>query len=372
MDPQTQFCHNPDCSARGQVGQGNIRIHSREERRYRCLTCQQSFAETKGTPYYRLRTAADVVTVVLNLLCHGCPLQAIVAAFGFDERTVAQWQARAGEHCQGLHQHRVSQGQVDLEHVQADELYVKLAGGRVWMAMALAVPSRLWLGGVISAQRDLTLITSLVRMVYCSAQSLAVTVCVDGLSSYVTAFRRAFRTPVRTGRPGRPRLELMPGFLMGQVVKHYAKRRITGVVHRAVQGTLEAITAAIVASGGGTTINTSYIERLNGTFRGALAALVRRGRAIAHREAMLSAGMWLVGTAYNFCWEHESLRLETTAPSGRKWQELTPAMAAGLTDHRWSLRELLSYQIPLPAWVAPKRRGRPPRQARLLLQKVAA
>jgi hypothetical protein len=63
---------------------------------------------------------------VLTLLCHGCPLQAIVAAFGFDERTVAQWQARAGEHCQEVHRPLVEQGQVELGQVQADELWVKL------------------------------------------------------------------------------------------------------------------------------------------------------------------------------------------------------------------------------------------------------
>ena len=104
MDPQDQFCHNPDCSDRGQSGLGNIRIHSRKEQRYCWSTCGRTFAATTGTPFYRLRTATDMVTVVLTLLCHGCPLQAIVAAFGFDERTVAQWQARAGEHCQEVHE----------------------------------------------------------------------------------------------------------------------------------------------------------------------------------------------------------------------------------------------------------------------------
>jgi transposase-like protein len=139
MDPQDQFCHNPDCSDRGQSGLGNIRIHSPKEQRYCWSTCGRTFAATTGTPFYRLRTATDVVTVVLTLLCHGCPLQAIVAAFGFDERTVAQWQARAGEHCQEVHRHLVEQGQVELGQVQADELWVKGVGQRLWMAMALSL-----------------------------------------------------------------------------------------------------------------------------------------------------------------------------------------------------------------------------------------
>jgi transposase-like protein len=364
MDPQTQFCPNPACPARGQCGQGNIRVHSQTERRYRCLSCRRTFAATTGTPFLRLKHAADLVTTVLTLVCHGCPLQAIVAAFGLDERTVAAWQQRAGRHCQAVHEHLVQHGQVDLGHVQADELWVKLVGRKVWLAMALAVPSRLWLGGVISPQRDGSLIRRLVERVRACARRLDMLVCVDGLSSYVTAFRRGFRLPVRTGRRGRPRLVLPDGFLLGQVVKQYAQRRVTGVVQRVKQGTADAIAAVLAATQSGATINTAYIERLNATFRASLTPLVRRGRAIARTEARLTAGMWLVGCAYNFCWYHDTLRQEAPAGADRKWLERTPAMAAGLTDHRWTVAELLGYQAPLPAWVAPKRRGRPPKVPR--------
>jgi transposase-like protein len=363
MNPQTPFCHNLQCPARGQRGQGNIRVHSQSERRYRCTTCGQTFAATKGTPFYRLRTAADLVTTVLTLRCHGCPIQAIVAAFGLDERTVAAWLARAGQHCQQVHQHVVQQGQVDLQHVQADELWVKLVGRRLWMAMALAVPSRLWLGGVLSPQRDLPLITTLVQLVRSCARSLAILVCVDGLASYGTAFLRVFRHSVRTGCRGRPRLVLEPGLLVGQMVKRYVRRRVVSVERRVIQGTEEAIGAVLAATKGGSGINTAYIERLNATFRASLAPLVRRGRAIAHTEAGLTAGMWLVGCAYNFCWLHESLRQRAPAGGPWKWQERTPAMAADLTNHRWTMLELMRYQVPLPAWVAPKRRGRPPKRA---------
>jgi len=321
----------------------------------------------------------DLVTLVVTLRCaqgrlllsHGCPIQAVVAAFGFDERTVADWQARAGLHCEQVHGHLVEQGQVDVQHVQADELWVKLVGKRVWQAMAMAVPSRLWLGGVISEHRDGVLIQSLVEKVRACAVSLAIPslrsgqalVCVDGLASYVTAFLRVFRNPVYTGKRGRPRLVVEQGLLLGQVVKQYAQHRVVSVKRRVVRGTPEAIAGGLEATGTGHDINTAYIERLNATFRSCLAPLVRRGRAIAHKEAVLRAAMCLVGCAYNFCWYHDSLRLSAPEGASRKWQERTPAMAAGLTDHRWTMLELLSYQVPLPAWVAPKRRGRPPKQA---------
>jgi hypothetical protein len=324
------------------------------------------FAATVGTPFYRLRTAADLVTLVLTLVCHGCPTQAIVAAFGLDERTVAAWLARGGAQARRVHEHLIQQGQVDLQHVQADELWVKLVGRKVWMALALAVPSRLWLGGAISAHRDLALITGLVQLVRACAATTDILVCVDGLASYVTAFLRVFREPVRTGRRGRPRLVLGAGFRLGQVVKRYAKRRVVSVTQRAVHGTLAAIRAALVTTGGGTAVNTAYIERLNATFRSRLAPLTRRGRAIARTEALLTAGMWLVGSTYNFCWEHDSLRRAAPAGGSRNWLERTPAMAAGLTDHRWTMHELLRYQVPLPAWVPPRRRGRPPKSAPLV------
>src|SRR5262245_9728130 len=309
MDPQAQSCHNPDCPARGRLGLGNIRAHSRKERRYRCTALERAFAATHGTPLYRLKKPTELVIIVLTLLCHGCPLQAIVAAFGLDERTVAAWRDRAGRHGQRFHEHHVLGGRVELGHVQADELFVKAVGRRLWMAMALAVPSRLWLGGVGSPRRALALSPAVVRMVRRAARGLAFLVCVDGLASYVTAFARVFRDPVRTGRAGRPRMAPTAGLLLGQVIKHHTGRCLVGITRRVVRGTTEAMTAVLAATGTGTGINTAYIERLNATFRGALSPLTRRGRAIARGADALTAGMYLVGCAYNFCWVHDSLRI---------------------------------------------------------------
>ncbi len=320
------------------------------------------FAATIETPFYRLHKPVELAVLVLTLLCHGCPTQAIVAAFGLDERTVARWFSEAGRHCQRVHEHLVEQGQLDVQHVQADELWVKQVGAKVWMALALAVPTRLWLGGAISRQRDLPLITRVVQRVRACSVTPAILVCVDGLASYVTAFLKVFRQPIYTGRRGRPRLVLPDGFQFAQVVKHSAKRHVIGVTHRVIRGTLDGIEAVLTATATGTIINTAYIERLNATFRAQLAPLTRRGRAIARTEAALTAGMWLVGTAYNFCWPHDSLRLLAASGAPRKWHQRTPAMAAGLADHPWTIDELLRFQIPLPRWIPPKRRGRPPKR----------
>ena len=358
MDPRSVFCHNEGCPARGKVGQGNIRVHSWKEHRYRCGECGKTFAETRGTALYRLHKSSELFFLVLVLLSHGCPVQAVVAAFGLDERTVADWLGKAGAHCKQVHEQLVRH--VELEHVQADELWIKLVGRRVWMAMAMCAPSRLWLGGAVSESRDKRLARAVAAMVRVGAASARVLVCTDSFSGYVNAFRRVWRVPAHTGRRGRPRLVEEQGLLVGQAVKQYAKRRVIGVAHRVAVGTQQAVERALEVTGC-RVINTAYIERLNATFRARLAPLVRRTRGLARKSERLEAGMWLVGCCYNWCWAHHSLRV--TQAAGGEWMGRTPAMAAGLTGHIWSLEELLTYKLPLPEYVAPKRQRRPPKQA---------
>src|SRR5215469_15289152 len=111
-------------------------------------------AARRGTMMEGLRKPTELIVVVITLLAYGCPLQAIVHAFGLDERTVASWRDRAGQHCQKLHQAVVEQAGLDLLHVQADEIRVKGRRLTVWMGLALMVSTRLWLAGVVSLTRD--------------------------------------------------------------------------------------------------------------------------------------------------------------------------------------------------------------------------
>jgi len=368
MDPQTVFCHNPVCPARGQVGKGNIGIHSRKDRRYICHVCNTTFAATKGTAFYRLRNSKELVVIVVTLLAHGCPVQAIVAAFGLDERTVFSWNDRSGQHCEQVHQHLVERPQ-DLGQVQGDEIRVKIQGGIVWMAMAMQVCTRLWLGGVISAGRDTALITELMQKVRACALCRPLLFCMDGCAAYVGAIRTVFREAIPTGKAGRPRMRPWDGIFMAQVVKQYAGKRVVSIQRRLVQGTAAQVQALLQQTQGGGTINTAYIERLNATFRACIFALVRRGRALARQTTTLHASMYLVGTIYNFCTNHRSLRVAILLPGGRRhWVPRTPAIAAGITDHCWSVEELLSFRVPLPPWTPPKRRGKRSRATQALVE----
>ena len=361
MDPQHVFCPNLDCPARGQIGQGNIGVHSWREQRYRCHVCDQPFSARQGTPFYRCRTPEATIERVLTLVAYGCPIAALEAAYGFQRRTVQRWVDAAGPHCQQVHQHLVEQPR-DLQHVQADELRVKTQQGVVWMALAVMVSTRLWLGGAVSPRRDKGLIRALVAHVRASALPRPLLLVADGLVTYVDAFRKAFRTPQHTGQRGAPRLVVWPDLVIGQVVKRYRQRRVVGVVRRLAHGRWWLTQRLIRQTQGTGVLNTAYIERLNATFRARLAVLVRRTRGTARRQARLQAGMYLVGTVYNFCTEHASLTVH-------RQSRRTPAMAAGITDRRWSVGELLRYHVPPPRWQPPKRRGRRSRALQQLIDR---
>lgn len=148
----------------------------------------------EGTLFAGLRKPMEVIVLVVTLLAYGCPVQAIVHAFGPDERTVASWRDRAGQHCEQVHHALVEQGQLDLIHVQADELRVKGHKLIAWMGLALMVPTRLWLAGVVSATRDRALADRLLLQVQACAQGVsALLVCTDGWAAYPKSIKRVFR-----------------------------------------------------------------------------------------------------------------------------------------------------------------------------------
>jgi transposase-like protein len=374
MNPQEIFCPNMDCPARGQIGKGNIHVHSQKDKRFVCDVCQDTFTTSKGTIFYRLRHDPQTVLCVIILMAYGCPLQAIVKAFDLDERTVRDWHQRAGKHCQSVHEQMVEKSQQDLQHVQGDEIKVKTLLGSYWMALAMAVPTRLWLAGVVSHKRDLELIQSLVDQVRAMALCRPLLLAADGLASYVTAFRMAFRSKVPhwQGEIGRCKMVAWPDIAIVQVVK----QRVEGVLtvdRRIVQGSQEMVEHLIQRTQNGKgIINTAFIERLNATFRLRFNNLVRRTRTLAHRPDTLVAGMYLVGCFYNFCEYHHSLRLKLSVGSfGHHWVQRTPAIAARLTDHPWTYAELFAFKVSPPRWCPPAQRGRPSQAMLALAQKWA-
>jgi transposase-like protein len=328
MRPEQVVCPNSACGARGRIG-----VHSHKERRYICHACKRTFADTSGTLLYRLKQPLDVVLLVLTLLAYGCPIGALVAAFGLDERTIAEWQRKAGQHAKLVQQQLVCQGKVDLGQVQADELYTKTQAGPVWVATAMTVFSRLWLWGTISWERDEMLIRPVIEQVRAAAlPGQPILFAVDGFKAYVACILKVFRDPLYTGKPGRPRLLLWDDLHIVQVVKQRVGRRLVSITRRLAHGSMaraeELMQRTQVELG---RINTAYIERLNATLRTWMPALVRRTRTPSGARERLEAALFWTGCVYNFCHVHATL-------SG------TPAMAAELTDHVWSIDELIRYR----------------------------
>jgi transposase-like protein len=348
MNSAELFCPNITCPARGAVGKGNIGVHSEKTKRYICHVCKQTFSASKGTLFYRLRTDPQTVLLVIALLVYGCPIQAIVQAFGFDERTVRSWWQRAGHHCQAFHERLVEDHQLDLGQVQADEIKAKPQRGPIWVAMAMMVSTRLWLGGAVSASRDTVLLQKMAQQVRAIALCRPLLIAVDGLNLYPNVFRDAFRTGIRrlAGQIGRMTLVEWPNIAIVQVVK--SKAAGTWNIQRiVVQGTKSMVEQLLQTTQAGGVINTAYIERLNGTFRQRLACLFRRTRHLARHSTTLQQSMYILGCVYNFCDFHQSLRLRlSVGRNGFHWVPRTPALAAGLADHRWTMEELFLHKTP--------------------------
>jgi hypothetical protein len=297
--------------------------------------------------------------LVITLLAYGCPSKAIVKAFGFHEKTVKEWWRRSGEHCRLVHEHIIGGSQLELQQVQADEIKAKGQGITYWIAMAMMVPTRLWLGGAISPKRNLDLIQALANQIRQIALCRKMLLAVDGLSSYVKAFRRTFRTPFKGENGGRRHLISWPNIAIVQVVKQRQQENLF-IERRIVQGCSRMISELLEITQGGGVINTAYIERLNATFRQRLAWLARRTRNLAQQSETLMAGMFIVGCMYNFCDNQHSLRLKlSVGRRGYRWVQRTPAMAAGLTKFRWRATDIFYFKVPPPRWTPPKQRGRP-------------
>lgn len=328
MRPELVVCPKSDCGASDAIG-----VHSHKERRYICHTCHRTFAETTGTMLYGLKHPIWLVLVVLSLLAYGCPIPALVATFELDERTIADWQDKAGQHAKHVQEQVVCQGRVDVGQVQADELYTKTQAGAVWIATAMTVFSRRWLWGTISWNRDTALVEPVIVQVRAAAQiGKPILFAVDGFKAYVGCILKVFRDPQRSGKRGRPPLKVWDDLHIVQVVKQRVGRRLKSITRRVAHGSLEAAEAIMQATqvelG---RINTAYIERLNATLRTWMPALVRRTRTPSGARERLEAALFWTGCVYNFCHGHATL-------AG------TPAMAADLTDHGWSIDELIRFR----------------------------
>ena len=374
------FCPQATCSYHGRVGWGNIRANGHPNgRRWRqlvCRSCKRHFLETHGTPFHGKQVDPDTLVWAIAALAEGLGIRAVARVFETDPTTVLGWLVEAAEHLEAFSCYFLRN--VSVEQVQMDELFALLSAVKegeipeteaitrlsrspnwVWVAMdpvcklilAVDVGDRT----LVMAQRLVHQVTQ-VLAAHCAPLFLT-----DGFRDYLTALvthygrwvqpaRRQAKGPQPT-----PRWRPLPELLYAQVVKRYRRRRLVGVIHRIIFGAAETIESILAKRGW--KINTSFIERLNLDFRQHVAAIGRRVNTLCKHEAGLRQQLAVFQTYHNFVLPHASLRVPLPAVtqgtgSVKRWQQRTPAMAAGLTDRVWSVREVLRYRV--PPWPQPQ------------------
>jgi IS1 family transposase len=381
VDTSQQFCPNPDCAYRGRVGLGNLSANGHPNggpwRQLYCSQCEGYVLETHGTPFHGKRVSPDLLVWAVGALAEGLGIRAVARVFEVDPNTVLAWWVEAADHLKAFSQYFLHD--VRVTQVQLDELYALLSAvkeGDVSEAEALQRLSRSphWVWVAIDPVSKLLLALDVGDRTLAMAQHVVHQVvqvlapgCVplfltDGFKEYTTALLAHFghwvQRPRRqaTGPAPKPRWPPLPGLLYAQVIKTVRRRRLVHVTHRVVFGTLDRVNAVLATCGW--QINTAFVERLNLTIRQHVAAVGRRVSTLCKGEDGVRHQLALYSVYYNFCLPHASLRqaLPQSVPtkgtgSAKQWRPCTPAMAAGLTDRVWTLREVLLYQV--PPWPQP-------------------
>jgi transposase-like protein len=375
------FCPHTDCDYRGWLGLNNLRANGHPSggpwRQFHCTACDGYFPEHHGTIFHGKEAAVELIVRVLACLAEGLGIRATARVFEVDPKTVLHWLVEAAEQLQAFSSHFLCE--VHVQQVQLDELYAVLSAvkdGQMSEEEAIRRLSRSpqWVWTAIDPQSKLLLAILVGPRTQAMAQRVVHQVrevlapgCIplfvtDGFKEYMSALLSHFGSwvqPARRQAQGpapKPRWMPLPALLYAQVIKTTRRRRLVRVRHRVVFGTLEAVQQVLAACGW--QINTSFVERLNLTIRQHGAAIGRRVSTLCKGEEGLAQQLALYHGYYNFCLPHGSLRQPLPQPvptnnksSAKQWQPCTPAMAAGLTDHVWSLQEVLLYRV--PPWPQP-------------------
>jgi IS1 family transposase len=381
IDTSMHFCPHEGCDYRGWLGLGNLCANRHPSsgpwRQFYCRSCQGYFLESHGTIFHGKRLPVELIVHVLACLAESLGIRSTTRVFEVDANTVLQWLVEAAEQLRAFTLYFLCD--VHVHQLQLDELYAvirdrkagelsaedaieRLEGSRPWVWTAIDPVSKLLLVAEVGP-RTLEMAQRVVHQVI----SVVVPGCVpawfsDGFKGYLPAIlghcgwwtypeRRQDKGP----RP-KPRWLPLPGLLYAQVVKQYRRKRVVGVKYRVVFGTLGMIEQVLAVCGW--KINTSKVERLNLDMRQRVAAIGRRVNTFCQGEDGLRHQLALFHVYHNFILPHASLRQPLPVPepthgtgSARLWQPRTPAMAAGLTDHVWTLCEVLLYRV--PPWPQP-------------------
>jgi IS1 family transposase len=326
-----------------------------------------------GTAYLHLEADPAIFETAVRALAEGNSLRATGRIVQVDKDTACDWLARAGQHCRLVQLYlwrdlHVTECQLDElwsfvhtkeQHLPFAKLYDETYGDAwVWVAFA---PIWHFVVAFVVGKRDQDHADLLLQRVAHVTDAHIPFFTSDQLSVYPVALLNTYGEwyqPPRRGTRGRypkRRQKPDPALLYAQVVKKRIRGRVVEVRSKVVFGTPEQVQARLAASPVSDTINTSFVERDNLTWRQANRRLTRRTNGFSKDLTWFEKQLWLSSAYYHLVLPHQSLREPLTTPeptrgtgSPRKWRPVTPAMAAGITDHVWTTEELLAYRV--PAW----------------------
>lgn len=353
------FCSNPCCDyyhvtderIHALVANGK---HGTQEviQDLKCQACGKKFTVRRDTILYRLKTHSGLVEKIVWLLALGVDASALEEVFGVREITIRTWLCRSGMQGKKLHERFLVE--LELVHVQLDELWanVKEKGQAMWLWIASDAKTKLIPVMQVGARNQ--------EMAYSVTHELKGRLAVgcvpvfstDGLKHYFYALTAHFgRWATADGK--KSVWVLLSDFMYSQVIKHQRRRKTVEVERRVLVGQLSQYSERLHQAGLSGKINTAFVERVNLTIRQCISKLTRRtwGPAKSTPELMEQLEWWRA--YYHFVRPHESLEEELAQPvkrkgkqHPRKYRKRTPAMVAGLTNQRWTVKDLLHYPLP--------------------------
>jgi IS1 family transposase len=353
------------------VGDGTYTtVHGERRQMYLCKVCGQPFSETAGTPFFGLKRPSKTVCIALNELSEGLGIRAVARIHHVEPGTVLDWLRKAGQHCERLSEFMMQE--LELNQVQLDELWTfvhkkermlsewdKLRGeyGDKWIWVAFDPVHKLVVAILLGDRTEEEAVNLLTRLRVRLVDACIPLLTSDSLPQYTKAILRVFGTwiqPQRKGDRGRmPNPQQVPpdGLNYATVHKERKKGRVVSVTTKVVYGCMKDVLACLEPLG--QTINTSFVERMNLSFRHLVSRLHRKTLCFSKKQEYLEYHLHLAVAYYHLVLHHASLRVQLPQPiptrgngSPKMWMQRTPAMAAGLTDHAWSLEELLKFHTP--------------------------
>ena len=354
LDTTGMACPNEACVYFGErdanrhalIGYGKLG-QDKTNQRWMCAACQTTFSCRKGTPLYYAKTAPTVIANALWWLAEGVDISVLVRKLGYHEETLAHWLNQAGEHAARWHTETFLNLTFDL--IQMDELYTKVKEAEkarwLWLAIdpvSKALPA-LHLGGR-QATDAYSLVHDLKQRLHPNCVPAFTT---DGLRTYFHAITAHFGWWFRPPRARKDHWHVHDALQYGQLVKRRERRQVTYTITRMLWGKRQDLYDTLEKQGFRRLIQTAFIERVNLTIRQGVSLLTRRTWSLPQTDQHLLNHVEWWRYYYHWIRPHQML-CEPVPGEKHRRRDRTPAMALGLTDHLWTVEEILRTPVLTP------------------------